>query len=181
MWCAVISASSSTSCCASTPMITFLENPLYNEANNISSIVVAKRPSVQRLRHRVGSAPVQSIPFDEVSVLFELPGHSPSKRSDDWCLSARKGVVTGVSVGGENCWQMVGISYWNAEDGRRLAEDVPATFGMPGGKERYWDEVPLTYFADNYEVHVRECRADDIVEIDTFKELQAIDSAYACC
>ena len=49
------------------------------------------------------------------------------------------------------------------------------------GKERYWDEVPLTYFADNYEVHVRECEASDIVEIDTFKELQAIDSAYACC
>ena len=181
MWCAVISASSSTSCCASTPMITFLENPLYNEANNISRHRRGEKTFCPTPTSSSRICPVQSIPFDEVSVLFELPGHSPSKRSDDWCLSARKGVVTGVSVGGENCWQMVGISYWNAEDGRRLAEDVPATFGMPGGKERYWDEVPLTYFADNYEVHVRECRADDIVEIDTFKELQAIDSAYACC
>lgn len=50
---------------------------------------------------------------------------------------------------------------------------------MPGGKERYWDEVALTYCAEHYEVHVRECSTDDIVEIDTFKELQALDSAYA--
>ena len=50
---------------------------------------------------------------------------------------------------------------------------------MPGGKERYWDEVPLTYCADHYDVHVRECRQEDIVEIDTFKDLQRLDSAYA--
>ena len=52
---------------------------------------------------------------------------------------------------------MFGISYWTEEDGRKLADDVPATFAMPGGKERYWDEVALRYFARNYEVVVREC------------------------
>ncbi len=162
------------------PMIKFLENPLYNEANNISSIVVAK--DLLSNAYVIESDLLLSNP----ALLTKYQYHSnylgiSVKRSDDWCLSAKKGVVTGVSVGGENCWQMVGISYWNAEDGSRLAKDVPAAFDMPGGKERYWDEVPLTYFADNYEVHVRECEASDIVEIDTFKELQAIDSAYACC
>lgn len=51
--------------------------------------------------------------------------------------------------------------------------------GGAAGKERYWDEVPLTYCADHYDVHVRECGLDDIVEIDTFKDLQRLDSAYA--
>ncbi len=161
------------------PSITFLENPLYNEANNISSIVAAK--DLLSNAYVIESDLLLSNP----DLLTKYQYYSnylgiPVERSDDWCLSAKRGVVTGVSVGGENCWQMVGISYWTEEDGKRLAEDVLATFDMPGGKERYWDEVPLTYFADNYEVHVRECRADDIVEIDTFKELQAIDSAYAC-
>lgn len=45
--------------------------------------------------------------------------------------------------------------------------------------ERYWDEVPLTCCADHYDVHVRECGLDDIAEIDTFKDLQRLDSAYA--
>lgn len=41
--------------------------------------------------------------------------------------------------------------------------------------------MPLTYCADHYDVHVhvRECGLDDIVEIDTFKDLQRLDSAYA--
>lgn len=74
---------------------------------------------------------------------------------------------------------MVGISYWTPEDGRRLVDDLPVVMSTPGGKKRYWDEVPLTYRAGSYDVHVRECTADDIVEIDTLKELQALDSAYA--
>ena len=74
-------------------------------------------------------------------------------------------------------WQMVGISYWTPEDGAKLVGDIERTMAMPGGKERYWDEVPLTYCAANHDVHVRECSPGDVVEIDTFKELQAPDSA----
>lgn len=53
--------------------------------------------------------------------------------------------------------------------------------GWRGGwqGERYWDEVPLTYCADHYDVQVRECSLDDIVEIDTFKDMQRLDSEYA--
>lgn len=92
----------------------------------------------------------------------------------------KKGVIKRVRVGGDSgVWQMAGISYWTPEDGRKLVGDIEKTISMPGGKERYWDEVALTYCAEHYEVHVRECSTDDIVEIDTFKELQALDSAYA--
>ncbi len=73
---------------------------------------------------------------------------------------------------------MVGISYWTAEDGRRLSEDTLVTYSMPSGKERYWDEVPLRYFMQNYQVAIRECIFSDIVEIDTFRELQELDKAY---
>ena len=49
---------------------------------------------------------------------------------------------------------------------------------MPGGKERYWDQVPFSVFGDEYKVDIRECYDEDIVEIDTFRELKAIDSTY---
>lgn len=63
-----------------------------------------------------------------------------------------------MRVGGDSgVWQMAGISYWTPEDGHKLVGDIEKTIGMPGGKERYWDEVPLTYCADHYTVHVREC------------------------
>jgi CTP:phosphocholine cytidylyltransferase-like protein len=49
---------------------------------------------------------------------------------------------------------------------------------MPGGKERYWDQVALEYFLKEYSVEVRECTFDDITEIDTFSELKKIDETY---
>ena len=36
----------------------------------------------------------------------------------------------------------------------------------------------LEYKKENYTVLVRECKMDDIVEIDTFNELKQIDKSY---
>lgn len=73
---------------------------------------------------------------------------------------------------------MVGISYWTEEDGDKLAKDVEKTYEAPGGKERYWDEVPLKYYKKDFKLAVRECEENDVIEIDTFTELKAIDKAY---
>ena len=88
-------------------------------------------------------------------------------------------VVTEETVGGLNCHQMVGISYWSSDDGVKLANDLDEVYRSPGGKERYWEQVPMVYKKDNYRVHVRECAFEDITEIDTFNELKKIDKLYA--
>ena len=100
-------------------------------------------------------------------------------RTDDWCLMTdANGIAIEEKVGGLDCHQMVGISYWTEEDGAKLCEDVKTVFAAPGGKERYWDQVPLEYCINNYSVAVRECKFSDIIEIDTFSELKAIDKSY---
>ena len=73
---------------------------------------------------------------------------------------------------------MVGISYWNETDGNRLAEDIKAAYELPGGKEFYWEQVPMKVFKDAYTVEICPCCDDDIIEIDTFRELKAIDKTY---
>ena len=104
----------------------------------------------------------------------------PVDRTDDWCLMTdSSGVVTEETVGGLNCHQMVGISYWSSDDGVKLAYDLDEVYRSPGGKERYWEQVPMVYKKDNYRVHVRECAFEDITEIDTFNELKKIDKLYA--
>lgn len=161
------------------PMIKFLENPMYNEANNISSSLVA--------RNMLSNAYVF-----EADLLISNPTiikkyHYASdflaikkNRSDDWCFKVKDGIIVEEKVGGEgdDIWQMVGISYWNEVDGHKLSQDIADIYASPGGKERYWEQVPLVYRKDNYAVEVRECYDDDIVEIDTFKELKAIDKSY---
>ena len=59
-----------------------------------------------------------------------------------------------------------------------LSKDIEKVFTSPGGKERYWDQVPLEYCKENYKLNIRTCTEEDIVEIDTFNELKAIDKAY---
>ena len=161
------------------PMIKFLENPLYNEANNISSSLVA--------RYLLSNAYVF-----EADLLIHNPAiikkyhyssdflAIPMERTDDWCFAVKDGVIVEEKVGGEgdNIWQMVGISYWNEIDGHKLSQDIADVYASPGGRERYWEQVPLVYRKEHYNVEVRPCRQEDIIEIDTFKELKAIDKTY---
>ena len=159
------------------PMIKFLENPVYNEANNISSSMVA--------RYMLSNAYVF-----EADLLLSNPKiitkyHYTSdflaikkERTDDWCFEVEDGIITKEKVGGVDCWQMVGLSYWNENDGHRLSQDISDVYAAPGGKERYWEQVPLVYKKDHYKVEVRVCKDEDIVEIDTFRELKAIDKIY---
>ena len=104
----------------------------------------------------------------------------PVENTDDWCFYVDNNkIIKEQSVGGRNCHQMVGISYWDSEAGKKLATDIEEVFNSPGGKERYWDQVPFVYKKENYTVEVRECKSTDIVEIDTYNELKKIDKLYA--
>ena len=89
-------------------------------------------------------------------------------------------VIVEEKVGGEgdNIWRLMGISYWSEADGHKLSNDLLETYQAPGGKERYWEQVPLVYRKEHYSVEIRECFDEDIVEIDTFRELKAIDRTY---
>lgn len=159
------------------PTIKFLENPVYNEANNISSSMIAKELLSNAYVFEADlllSNPKIITKYHYTSDFLAIK----KDRTDDWCFEVKDKVITEEKVGGEDCWQMVGISYWNEEDGRKLANDIPEVYSMPGGKERYWEQVPLVYKKKNYAVEVRECFEEDIVEIDTFKELKQIDPTY---
>ena len=162
------------------PNIKFIENPIYNECNNISSAYLA--------RDLIGGSYV----FEADLLLYNPALISkyqyctnylgvPTDRTDDWCLiTDSSGYVKKLSVGGINCHHLYGLSYWTEEDGARLSENIKEVFeNVPGGKERYWDEFALGYYIDEYKVSVRECTFDDIIEIDTFNELKKIDKNYA--
>ena len=87
-------------------------------------------------------------------------------------------MIVEEKVGGIDCWQMVGISYWSEEDGKKLFRHIKEAYERPGGKEHYWEQVPLVVFKEHYKVRVRECYDEDVVDIDTFQELKAIDRSY---
>ena len=160
------------------PQIQFIENPIYNEANNISSAMCA--------RHLLQNAYIleADLVLYNPSLITKYQYTSnflgvPVEMTDDWCFHTNKNrVITKLTIGGTNCYHTYGISYWNAQDGAKLYTDIKKIYDMPGGKERYWDQVPLEHCIKNYKVEVRPCTFDDIIEIDSYSDLKKLDKIY---
>ncbi len=160
------------------PMIRFVENPDFMETNNISSA------------YFTADLLENAYVFESDLILYDASVikkyHYTSdflgvykERSDDWCFESKDGIITGEKIGGYNCYQMIGISYWNAEDGSKLKNHIREAYKMPGGRERYWEQVPLVVFNSEYKVGIIPCKEGDVIEIDTFNELKAVDPAYS--
>jgi len=161
------------------PNLKFLFNENYDKANNISSILCAKN-LVENAYIIEGDLFVRNpkviTPFQNESNYLAIK----VDKTDDWCFEVdEQKYIKKISVGGVDCWQMVGISYWTEEDGKKLAEHTEKIFNSPDGKEKYWDEIALSFFISEYKIKVRECDFDDVIELDTVEELQNLNSAYS--
>ena len=159
------------------PMIKFIDNPLYNESNNISSAYYA--------RHLFENAYVleSDLLLSNPQLIRKYEYHSnylgiKKERTDDWCFETNGHVIKSIAVGGVDCYQLVGISYWDQNDGLKMNDDIEYVFKSPGGKEKYWDVIALDVCKKNHTLHVRPCLQEDIIEIDTFNELKEIDPIY---
>lgn len=159
------------------PMIKFIDNPIYNEANNISSTLYARNLLKNAYVFEADLVLYNPALITKYQYTSNYLG-VPVEKTDDWCFEVKNRVITKLCIGGSNCYHMYGISYWNEEDGKKLEEDIKKVFDMPGGKERYWDQVALEFCLKNYQVEVRPCTFEDIIEIDTYNDLKNIDHTY---
>lgn len=167
------------------PNIKFIDNLQYNEANNISSIL-----KVDDL--------VQNAYVMEADLLLKNPKlvrryeyqsnflGFPVSASDDWCFTVKDGIISEQIVGldsekvmnGMKTYQEIGISHWTSEDGKKIERHAKEAFKQENGKQLYWDQIMFKVFPNEYSVEIRPCKKTDVLEIDTFKELQAEDEAY---
>ena len=159
------------------PNIKFVYNKNYNEANNISSAYVVKD-----LFQNAYVLESDLILYNQDLIRkYEYFSNFVGKKveqTDDWCFDVKNNIIVKQKIGGTNCFQMYGICFLNNYDGKELGNDIATVYNMPGGKEKYWEQVMLDVFKDKYKIHVRNCQEGDIIEIDTFNELKLIDNTY---
>lgn len=161
------------------PNIHFIENPLYGSTNNISSAVASCHLFENAYVFESDLLLTNPRLITKYQYRSNYLGIAVNK-TDDWFFDADENkVITNLAKGkSSSCWQMVGVSYWTKEDGEKLASDIPAIFGQQDGKQIFWDDVALIRKREDYCVHVRPCREEDIIEIDDFEDLQRIDPSY---
>lgn len=159
------------------PTITFVDNPIYDTTNNISSAVAVGDG------YRCAYVFESDLYLKNPAIIKRYQYHSnylgvPVEQTPDWCFDTSDGIITDLHKGGSCCHHMYGISYWTDEDGAKLPGDLAKAFAEEQYQQRFWDDVPCIIERDNYRLRIRECTFDDIDEIDSFQELCEIDPIY---
>ncbi|MCR5732790.1 MAG: ABC transporter permease subunit, partial [Sphaerochaetaceae bacterium] len=159
------------------PTLSLIENEEFNTSNNIVSIMKCL-DLIDRCY--ICEADLY-ITNPDIIRKYEFTTNylgAKVKETDDWCFKKSNGYVSSYDRGGEDCYQAYGISYWNEEDSEKLKNDIKKVYGSRGGKEYFWEAVPMKVMKKNYKIEIRNCHKSDIIEIDNFIELVAADPSY---
>lgn len=160
------------------PMIKFIDNLRYDKGNTILSVNCAGE--LLRNAYMFEADLILSNPGLVKKYQYESNYYAiPVKETEDWYFALDdEGYINEIGIGGKDCYQMVGINYWSDEDGARLARHMRETLEKPDGHKSYVSHIPFRHYKDEYKITITECRFEDVVEIDSFKELCEIDPAY---
>ena len=144
------------------PGVRLIENPYFDTCNNIASLYVA-RDHIENAIILDGDQIIYNP--DILAPEFERSGYNSvwtDEETDEWLQTVEDGIVTSCSrTGGKGGWQLYSISRWTAEDGKRLKH-----------------HLALFCYPEEYQLGIRPMNQDDIIEVDNFSELVALDSSY---
>lgn len=160
------------------PFIKFIDNDEYNKTNNISSLVKAL-DYVDRCY--ICEADLLISNQDLINKYEYSTNYLGIKvaETDDWCFTKKGYYIDSFKIGGENCYQTIGISYWNEEDSLKLKHAITKLYNSRGGKESFWDMAALHNYKKDFKIEIRKCHKMDVIEIDNFSELVSLDESYS--
>ena len=160
------------------PFIELRDNDLYAETNNISSAMLL----LDKLNGCYLCESDLYITNPKVITKYQYCSNilgSWSLETDDWSFRMKDGFITDYQKGNTYCHNYYGISYWTAEDCEKLKRDFTKCYNeLEGGKDYFWEFIPLVLFKEDYNVEIRPCNKQDIMEIDNFYELEILDPSY---
>lgn len=161
------------------PQIKLIENPYYAECNNISSLFAA-REHLEDAMILDGDLIIRNPAV--LSPVFERSGYNAiwtDGQTEEWLMQAENGMVRSCSrTGGSGGWQLFSISRWTQDDGRKLKRLLELEFLEKRNRQIYWDDVPMFCHFQEFQLQVYPMHPEDVIEIDSFAELAALDAAY---
>ena len=161
------------------PGVRLIENPYYDTCNNIASLYVA-RDHIENAIILDGDQIIYNP--DILAPEFERSGYNSvwtDEETDEWLQTVKGGIVISCSRTGGKCgWQLYSISRWTAEDGKRLKHHLEIEFEQKQNRQIYWADVALFCYPEEYRLGIRPMNQGDIIEVDNFSELVALDSSY---
>ena len=160
------------------PFLTLVDNDIYSKTNNISSVMAV----LDKLDGCYLCEADLYITNPQIITKYQYASNilgAYSLETDDWSFQMDgNGHIINYQKGNTFCYNYYGISYWTKADSARLREDFRQVYGEVGGKDYFWEFIPLVLRKERYAVEIRQCRKSDIMEIDNYYELAQLDSTY---
>ncbi len=159
------------------PCIKFVDNPMYNTSNTITSALCVK----EHLSNAYIFESDLILLNQNIISKYNFSTHYVGafyENTDDWCFDVENGFIENVRIGGENVYRLYGISYWDKNDGAKLSKDIQRLYESEGGLNYFWDVAPTMHYKEDYKLRCKECNSNDIAEVDTLQELAEIDHSY---
>lgn len=164
------------------PMIQFIDNPSWESAGAIVSVELA----VSLLE---GAYVIEAdLYINNPTILRSYEFYSSycgvqGKVVDDWhfytdddrqiaCLDHG---TSHNSYG--HSYRFVGIMHWSAGDAKQLLGDLRLIMQDPANHQRFIESVPFDSQSGSYSIYARPVSANDVFELDTYKELQQLRSS----
>ncbi len=112
--------------------------------------------------------------------------------TSEWCLNFnKKGIITGVQVGGADSWVMYGPVYFSKEFSQDFFPILETYYETPGTEQMYWEQVladlvnktlfhhfPQFSHTDISEMYVNRQPSTQVYEFENLEELRLFDPKY---
>ncbi len=86
--------------------------------------------------------------------------------------------ITGVSVGGKDCWYMIGHVYFSNDFSSLFKEILVSEYEKEETKHGYWEDVYLKFLNQLPPMKIHRYSEEDIHEFDSIDELRNFDKSY---
>lgn len=165
--------------CTKYPNIHLIYNPDYSSKNNISSVYAARKILemgncfICEADLYVADASVFKKTLNS-SCYF---GKMVSGYSDDWVFETDGHYITRIGKGGENTYNMVGVSYFTSKDAFILKHEIEKAYRIAENGNLFWDDV-VNQNLGKLKLKIEPVTEKQIIEIDTTEELEKINESY---
>ncbi len=156
--------------------ISIIENDVYETINNISSVYFAR----EVLKYSDCYICEADLYISDKDFFKDKPkcscyfGRMVEGHSDDWVFEqGEDGYITRVGKYGDDCYNMVGVSYFDKADAEKLAAAIDKAYGQAGYEDMFWDDV-VNNNLDILKLMVKPVNEGSIIEIDTVDELMEV-------
>lgn len=160
--------------------IHFIENPYYQEYNNLSSLFCAR----EYLENAIVLDGDQIIKNGVIlQPYFDASGYCcswiDSENNGEWILKIEDEKIIGCDRNGKSTgWQLHSVSFWTKNDAAKLKKHLEEEFLVNRDQSIYWDDIVIFLHPEDYDLKIKKIASRDLIEIDSLSDLAAVDRSY---